>query len=91
MLSEMQPEKDAVAVGSAMDFKKGYAAIHEFGGTISRKDTVSDYNWDTQKWKRARKGGTIKIPARPYLRPAFVESEPAAVRAFVDAAKAVLQ
>jgi len=60
-----------------------YAAIHEYGGSIQK--TVKSrrffwamwYNSKAPMWKAlALTAGPIKIPARPYLRPAIQKTEP---------------
>lgn len=57
---------------------KVYAAIQEFGGTITTKTAdwlvfkTEDGEWHSVK--------SVEIPAQPYLRPAFDEKGPAVIR-----------
>lgn len=51
-----------------------YARIHELGGIIKAKN--AKYLWYKLKDGSFRKSKQVTIPARPYLRPAFIESLP---------------
>lgn len=62
----------SVYVGVASDSPaNNYAMIHEFGGLIEQIGTVNNPG-----------GYNIRMPARPYLRPALAKSKPDIDRAF---------
>jgi len=71
-----------------VEFSVVYAAIHEFGGTIPVTDKARAYFWYMHRrtgndlWLALALSDEIKIPARPYLRPA-VESTKDEVPKFV--------
>lgn len=63
-----------------------YAAIHEYGGTIPKTPRSRRFFWamwyntNAPMWKALALGsGPIRMPARPYLRPAVDKIEPRAV------------
>jgi len=63
-----------------------YAAIHEYGGTIPKTPRSRRFFWamwyntNAPMWKALALGsGSIRMPARPYLRPAVDKIEPRAV------------
>jgi hypothetical protein len=70
VIQNVEPSEQAVYVGVASDSPaNNYAMIHEFGGTIGGEDG----------------GGTIRMPARPYLRPALAKVKPDIDRGFKSA------
>lgn len=59
-----------------------YGAIHEFGGTITaKKAQYLKFELPDGSWAMVR---SVRIPARPYLRPAVLEGRAAMAKAFAD-------
>jgi len=71
-----------------------YAAIHEYGGFIKSKGKMANFflmmfiKTKEFKWLAMRKvvlrDGGIRMPARPYLRPAFNEVEQKGIQIWFD-------
>ncbi len=65
-----------------------YARIQEFGGTIRAKGGgLLTFKGKDGRWRRMKQ---VKIPARPYLRPAFDTQKGAAVDTFTSALRALI-
>ena len=76
--------QDGQVVKTAIGNNLVYAPIHEFGGRIRLTDKMRKFSWamffktkdDKWKWMALAKKSFLKIPARPFLRPAVQDAMP---------------